>query len=690
MAKFPKISQWKQLFKILKGTERIFFLVLVVLACSSAIYLATNFYINNTKTAPAYGGTYIEGIVGQPRFINPIYGEINDVDRTLIDLIYSGLMTYDKDGKIVNDLVKSYQISDNGRIYTFQLKDNLYWQDGLPLGTDDIIYTIKTIQNSDYKSPLRANWLDVNAEKISDKSFTLSLNTPYNSFLENCTIKIIPQHIWKNVLPENFALSSYNLQPIGSGPYILSGMQETNNSFLKSLTLGANHKYYGKLPYISEIYFQFFNNKDDLISAANQKKIDGFSVSDIDNNEALAEKQVRQGWTTNEKFDVNSFSLPRYFAVFFNTQNSKILADSNITQALNYSVNKQELTQKIEESFKEKISVVNSPILSDYFVYSDPTVTYDYNTDTANKLLDKSGYLSPTNFESGAGKTGSNANSSKLVGDETTGQGQRVKINNKKPAFQFKSYLEIGSKGNEVTELQGCLSRLDDSFKTLLQGETNGKYSQGTGDAVTAFQKEYLPNAPSTGEVGPGTRKKLNELCLTPQNNSLPLQFTLTTINQSQLVDTANLLKDYWQKVGVAVQIKTVESSELKDIIKNRDYDALLYGEALGSLPDLYPFWHSTQINDPGLNLSEYQNKNVDQLLKDARETLDDQTKAQKYEKLQDTILSDAPALFLYNPDYLYWTSEKIKGIDTTKIVDPAKRFENIQNWYIQTRRVWK
>jgi len=669
MAKFPKLSQWKQLFKILKGTERIFFLVLIILACSSATYLATNFYINNTKTAPAYGGTYTEGIVGQPRFINPIYGETNDVDRALIDLIYSGLMTYDKDGKIANDLVKSYQISDDGRTYTFQLKDNLYWQDGIPLTADDIIYTINTIQNSDYKSPLRANWLDVDAEKISDKSFSLSLNSPYNSFLENCTIKIIPQHIWKNVLPENFALSSYNLQPIGSGPYTLSDLQETNNSFIKSLSLAANHKYYGKLPYISEIYFQFFNNKDDLISAANQKTIDGFSVSDIDDNEALAEKEVRQGWTTNEKFDVYSFSLPRYFAVFFSTQNSKILSDSNITQALNYSVNKQELSQKISDSFKEKISIVNSPTLPDYFGYSAPTVAYDYNTDTANKLLDKSGYKD---------------------NGQVAQRAPRIKVNNKKPAFQFKSYLSIGSKGNEVTELQGCLARLDNSFKTLLQGETSGKYGKGTGDAVTAFQKKYLPDVPSTGEVGSGTRKKLNELCLAPQNNSLPLQFTLTTINQPQLVQTANLLKDYWQKVGVAVQIKTVEASELKDIIKNRDYDALLYGQALGSLPDLYPFWHSTQINDPGLNLSEYQNKKADQLLKDARETLDDQAKAQKYESLQDIILGDAPALFLYNPDYLYWVSEKIKGIDTTKIVDPAKRFENITNWYVQTRRVWK
>ena len=115
--KLPSFSQWKQLFKILKGAERKFFLFLVVIALFSATYLAINFYISSTKLAPAYGGSYTEGVVGQPRFINPIYGETNDIDRTLIDLVYSGLMTYDKDGKIANDLVKSYQVSDLSLIH---------------------------------------------------------------------------------------------------------------------------------------------------------------------------------------------------------------------------------------------------------------------------------------------------------------------------------------------------------------------------------------------------------------------------------------------------------------------------------------------------------------------------------------------------------------------------------------------
>ncbi|MEK7124145.1 MAG: hypothetical protein AAB877_00450, partial [Patescibacteria group bacterium] len=61
-----------------------------------------------------------------------------------------------------------------------------------------------------------------------------------------------------------------------------------------------------------------------------------------------------------------------------------------------------------------------------------------------------------------------------------------------------------------------------------------------------------------------------------------------------------------------------------------------------------------------------------------------------KYEELQNIIISEAPALFLYNPNYIYWVLEKIQGVDTAKIIDPAKRFANVTNWYLKTKRVWK
>ena len=682
MNRFPSFSQWKQIFKVLKKKEKITLLTFFLLALVSFGFLTTNFYINNTKVAPASGGKYIEGIVGQPRFINPIYGETNDVDRTLIDLVFSGLMTYDKQGQIVKDLADDVKISDDGKTYDFRLKNNIFWHDGKPLTADDIVFTIKTIQNSDYKSPLRANWIDVEIEKVSDKSLKFHLKTPYNSFLENCAVKIIPKHIWETISPENFTLSSYNLQPIGSGIFEFTGLNQTNTGFIKTINFESNRRYYNNPSFIYNIDFQFFEKKEDLVAAANSNQIDGFTLSSLDNNEILAEKEINQGWSKNEKFSVYSFYLPRYFAVFLNNQKSSIFSDNNIRKAFLYAVNKDELIKKINP--KNNISAVDSPVLPEFFGYQKPSNIYNFDSEKAKNLLDKAGFKVPTLAE---GEPGSRSQSD--LGNN--GQGQREKAINKKPAFQFQGYLKVGSKGAEVTQLQTCLGRLpNDNFSSILKDETNGTYGKATENAITEFQKKYLPDLDPTGETGQATRKKLNELCLAPPQNSQPLKFTLTTINQPQLLEVANLLKDYWQNMGSSVDINAVSLTDLKPIIKNRSYDALLYGQALGFGADLYPFWHSSQKIDPGLNLSSYENKDADKLLKDARETLDENIKVQKLEQLQDIIINDAPALFLYNPNYIYWVSEKIHGIDTTKIVDPAKRFSNIENWFIKTKRIWK
>ena len=126
-----------------------------------------------------------------------------------------------------------------------------------------------------------------------------------------------------------------------------------------------------------------------------------------------------------------------------------------------------------------------------------------------------------------------------------------------------------------------------------------------------------------------------------------------------------------------------------KDFIKPRDYESLLFGEVLGAIPDPFPFWHSSQKKDPGLNLALYENKKADGYLEEARESSDPQIQRENYEEFQDILIADSPAIFLYSPDYLYLVKRKIKGIETKIITDPSKRFSEIGNWYIETKRVW-
>jgi len=652
----PSKSQWGRFFRILSKKEKIVFFVFLALFLISSLALWNIFYVKNTVIKPASGGELREGILGQPRFINPIYSQPSDADRDLVELIFSGLFKYDQNGQVVPDLAQSYAIKENGTVYEVRLKENLFWSDGSPLTADDVVFTIKTIQSPEYKSPLRPNWLGVEAEKISDLRLQIKLKNAYAPFLETLTQKIIPQKIWKDVVPENFPLAISNLKPVGSGPYKLKNMKQSGAGKIISLELVKNPRYYGQIPYLQQIVFYFFDNEKELIKNYKKGRINAFSPDSLSGIENLAEKS-----------NVNQLSLPRYFALFFNPEKSKILADSNIRQALNFATDKKEILAKVFGGYG---IVVNSPILPEIYGFAEPLKIYDFNQKTAADLLDKAGFTKNQ-------------------------EGQRIKTVDKTPAFQFKSNLKQGSTGKEVQELQRCLAKDPAIYP---EGEITGSFGAKTKEAVIRFQEKYSDEilkpqgmTKGTGAVLKATRNKLNEICFPASEEFSPLKFSLSTVDQPVLLEVANTIKNQWQKLGIELEVRPYSISQLEaEIIKPRNYEILLFGEALTAIPDPFTFWHSLQKNDPGLNLALYGNKKSDKLLEEARQTLDNSERQKKLENFQDILIADAPTVFLYSPNYLYLTSKKIQGIEIKTVIDPSKRFSNIANWYIKTKRSWK
>jgi len=654
--KWPSKSQWRQFFKILNKKEKVIFSSLLFLFFSSFLILAINFYFKNTEIKPAEGGIYIEGAVGFPRWINPLYAPSNDVDRDLTELIFSGLLKYDLNGKIVLDLARDYKILENGKIYEFYLKENLFWSDGKPLTADDVIFTIKSIQDPNAKSPLRGSWVGVTVEKISDLEIRFELKNESSVFLENCTLKIIPKHIWENISPQNFPLALYNnLKPVGSGLYQLKNLFQDKEGKINSLTLVRNPYYFGKSPYLNEISFRFFEKEEELIKNYRQGEIKGFTLTSLTN--------------FTDSANLYSLILPRYFAIFFNSGNSKVLSEKEVREALNYGTNKEEIINNILEG---RGKIVDSPLLPDIYGFNPPSKVYEYNLEKANDILEKAGFLK----------------------NET---GIREKIVKKVIPFQFKSNLTFGSRGQEVEELQKCLAKDKEIYP---EGLVSGYFGNTTKEAVIRFQEKYKEDIlkpyeleKGTGEVKGKTREKLNEICFPIAEEKVLLKFSLATPNQPQLIEAANLLKKQWQALGVELEIKTFEIQNLaatEEVIRQRNYSSLLFGEVLGAIPDPFPFWHSSQKNDPGLNLASYENKECDKLLEEARKNLNEAERKEKLEKFQDILIEDAPVVFLYNPDYLYLVSKEIKGVNVKIIADPSKRFTDIEHWYIKIKRVWK
>ena len=155
--KIPKKAELNEVFHSFSKKE-VFVLITftVVFAVTILIMLQR---INNhfTIEVPASGGSLTEGVIGTPRFINPLLA-ISEADKDMTTLVYSGLMRKMPNGELIPDLAKSYEISSNGLIYTFHLKDKIYFQDNTPVTADDVVFTITKAKDTGLKSPRAANW----------------------------------------------------------------------------------------------------------------------------------------------------------------------------------------------------------------------------------------------------------------------------------------------------------------------------------------------------------------------------------------------------------------------------------------------------------------------------------------------------------------------------------------------------
>jgi len=568
-----KNINWALVWSSLTQRERFLVYGFATAILVSVVTLGVQFYYSNTKSAPRNGGTHTEASIEIPRFINPVLAQVNDTDRDITRLIYSGLVKYTKEGRLVEDLAESYSI-ENNTIYKFILRENIQWHDGKPLTSDDVVFTIKLIQDPKYASPIRSNWQGVEVENPDERTVIFKLTSAYSPFLENATVGILPKHIWENISPKSFVLTEENLKPIGSGPYKFNKFQKDKDGNIKSYALKSNEKYYLNPPHIEHLIFKFFESENDALKAMKSGDVNAMSLVSGYNSTPLEE----DGGTI-----VHNFSLPRYFAVFFNQSKSKALQEKEVRKALALSINREE-----------------------------------------------------------------------IIDVATGGQGA--------PAY-----------GPIIRELLGYNPQIEEKYK------------------FSPEQAKSILKAAQWKDVdGDGILEKRFNAGEEPS----PLEFTLITVGWpdfTELEKATRVLQEQWREIGVKVNIIAYPPGELQqEFIRPREYEALLFGQIVGIDPDPFSFWHSSQKKDPGLNIALYGNKTVDRLLEEARQTFDAQSRAGKYVEFQNIISDDIPALFLYSPTYLYPVDSNVKGISEGKIADPSWRFADVNEWYIDTKRVWK
>jgi len=379
-SRIPTLRQLKYLKIFLSKKELLIVRSCVVVIVMSTIFFGGRFYLKHLETLPKVGGEYIEGVVGTPKYINPIYASVSDVDNDLSSLVYSSLFKRDENGYLANDLAESFAVSEDGKAYTIKVRSGVKYHNDLPLTVDDILFTFNAIKDSSYKSPLRGGFAGVSIEKVDEQTVKFILSEPYAAFAELLTFGILPQELWYQLAPAAASLAELNLKPIGSGPYQFKSLIKDKNGNLKSYNLVINENYYGERPHVKNIQFKFFPGYEELTSALNDNLVDGISYVPAQYLSKIANKSY---------LNYHKLNFPQSMAVFFNEKNNSALAELKVRQALALAINKNEIVDKV---LGNNARVIDGPILPESFAYNPQLKKYNYNQEEAKKLLEAAGY----------------------------------------------------------------------------------------------------------------------------------------------------------------------------------------------------------------------------------------------------------------------------------------------------------
>jgi peptide/nickel transport system substrate-binding protein len=354
--------------------ERVVFmlsLVVFIIGIFSCIIILSNHF---TVKTPQLGGTYREGIVGNPRFINPILAH-SDADKDMTALIYSGLVRIGENNTIIPDLADSWEISQDGKTYTFHLKPNLVFHDGKPLTAEDVVFTVSKIGNPTLKSPLRVTWSGVLASAPDNSTVVFTLQKPYSGFIHQTTLGILPAHLWKNIEDTAWQTSDYNTEPIGSGPYKLAHVSRSHRGTPESFTLVSFKKFALGRPFIKKLVIMCLNNNDDLVDAYTKGDVDGIS--------GIQPKEITAIGNEN---DIHQVVLPQIFGIFLNQTKNKAFSDPAVIKALNLAVDKEQIIDRV---FLGHATSLNGPFPSSHEVVNDD---YSVRKSLAIKTLENAGW----------------------------------------------------------------------------------------------------------------------------------------------------------------------------------------------------------------------------------------------------------------------------------------------------------
>ena len=337
---------------------------------------------SGTTVVQTRGGTYVEGVAGYPQFINPLFSELNDVDRDLCALVFEGLTTVNERNEIVPLLAHSWDVSKDGLVYTFYLRETVRWQDGEPFTADDVVFTLSVLQSPDFPGlPYLSDlWRSVDVAKLGRYKVQFTLHGPYAPFLDYTVIGLLPAHLLKDVPVAELDQHPFNYSPIGTGLFQVEEMTPEH------IVLATNryHRLWEQTQ-LDRIEMRFYPTYGDILDAYEAGEVMGIS---------RIQPQDIERVRANPNLQMLSARLSGYSLVFLNlsSEDAPFFQDWRVRQALLYALDRQALVDRVQGGFG---LVIHSPIMPQSWAYDPDVKQYAHDPRQAVALLDRAGWTFP-------------------------------------------------------------------------------------------------------------------------------------------------------------------------------------------------------------------------------------------------------------------------------------------------------
>ncbi|NUQ37749.1 MAG: peptide ABC transporter substrate-binding protein [Caldilineales bacterium] len=350
-------------------------LLLIVALLSYAAYTYT------TEDVPARGGVFVEGVVGNPQYINPVLCQHNEVDRDLCALVYNGLLKWDEQGDLQPDLAERWEASPASDVFTFTLRSDARWHDGLRVTADDVLFTVELMQDPDLPvlPDLATLWRAVIAQKLDDRTLLFQLSEPYAPFPDYTTIRwfgVLPKHYWQRYRARDLTQAQLNTQPIGSGPFRVIELDS------RHVRLEPNPRAFASPPFLDALEFRFFPDYPSILAAA--------EVGEVQGVRRILPEYISQAESL-PNLQLFTSPLPGYTLILFNLNaaNAPFLADPQVRQALAHGIDRQRLLDLVIPGVGV---LADSPIPPGAWAH-DPTIPrYASDLEAADELLAEAGW----------------------------------------------------------------------------------------------------------------------------------------------------------------------------------------------------------------------------------------------------------------------------------------------------------